>query len=51
MIKPRTYRKFYRDLKLIERNKDLILPMEVVKHAVSNLTWRQKFYIFFKILF
>ena len=51
MIKPRAYRKFYRDLRLFERNKELILPMALVEQAVKELSFRQKFYIFFKILF
>ena len=51
MIKPRVYRRFYRDLKLFERNKDLIVPMALVEQSVKGLSFRQKLYVFFKVLF
>jgi len=51
MIKPKAYRKFYKELRLFEKNKNLILPMTMVDQATKDLTFRQKLYIFWNILF
>ena len=51
MIKPRIYRKYYRNLKLFEKNKDLFMPKMLVAQAVRDLTFRQKLYVFLTILF
>lgn len=51
MIKPRTYRKFYRDVKLFEKNKDMILPIALVRQSVGEFGFWKKVYIFATVLF
>lgn len=51
MIKPNKYKKAYREFKLLERDKNIIIPIYMVRQSTENLTFYQKLRVFFTVLF
>ena len=51
MLKPNKYKKFYKDIKLFQKESDVATAIIFVNNATSKLSFRKKIYVFFRVLF